>query len=300
MFRPVLQTLLCSAALFVAANASADNPWEQVKRPSSQPSDSIGNYSNGCVAGAAEMPLRGAGFQVMRSDRDRRYGNPELIQFLEDLSTRVANRGLGRLQIGDMSLPRGGPFSHSSHKSHQTGLDVDIWYSQDARALKRPLTPWEREHVSAIPLADDDKNQLIEKNWDAMSDTVPQILRLVSEDPRVERIFVHPSIKRKLCDISGSDNNWLRKVRPWWGHSYHFHVRLACPDGDRNCKPQHPVTQAACGADLNWWFSDEFLALLHGTAPKSKKPKREPPPMPAQCNKVLSAPGARSGTDRQP
>ena len=24
---------------------------------------------------------------------------------------------------------------------------------------------------------------------------------------------------------------WLHKVRPFWGHQYHFHVRLACPAG---------------------------------------------------------------------
>jgi len=29
-----------------------------------------------------------------------------------------------------------------------------------------------------------------------------------------------------LCDQAGRDRGWLAKVRPWWGHYYHFHVRM--------------------------------------------------------------------------
>jgi len=278
-------TILLTGLLASSGNAAA-NPWEKVERPSSQASASIGSYTNGCLSGAEQMPLRGEGFQLVRTGRNRHYANPATIEFLKDFSRSVARRDLGRLQIGDMSMARGGPFS-SGHRSHQMGLDVDIWYSQDWRAAERPLSAWERDHISAVPLADERDHRLIEKNWDSR---VPQILRLAAEDGRVERIFVHPTIKRKLCDIAGSDNEWLRKVRPWWGHNYHFHVRLACPEGDGYCEPQRPVRNGPCGADLDWWFSEEFYALLSGTAPKKKAPEREPEPMPQQCEQVLSAP----------
>lgn len=282
MYRSLATALLTA---ILAANATA-NPWERVQRPSSQVSASIGSYTNGCLSGAAQMPLRGEGFQLVRTGRDRHYAHPATVEFLKDLSRSVARNDLGRLQIGDMSMARGGPFS-SGHRSHQMGLDVDIWYSQDWRAAERPLSAWERDHISAIPLADERDHRLIAKNWD---DRVPRILRLAAEDGRVERIFVHPTIKRKLCDISGPDNEWLRKVRPWWGHNYHFHVRLACSKGDDYCEPQRPVRNEPCGADLDWWFSEEFYALLTDTAPKKEVPKREPEPMPQQCEQVLSAP----------
>lgn len=284
MYRSLTAILLTTAL----ASSVAANPWEKVARPSPQASASIGSYTNGCLSGAEQMPLRGKGFQLVRTGRDRHYGHPATILFLKDLSARVANNGLGRLQIGDMSMARGGPFS-SGHRSHQMGLDIDIWYSQDWRAAERPLSPWERDHISAKPLADAGGHRLIEKNWD---DRVPQILRLASEDARVERIFVHPTIKRKLCDIAGDDNEWLRKVRPWWGHNYHFHVRLDCPSGDEYCKPQRPVRGDPCGEDLDWWFSDQFYALLRGEAPPPKEPKKAPekPPMPQQCERVLAAP----------
>ncbi|WP_288131241.1 penicillin-insensitive murein endopeptidase [Microbulbifer sp.] len=278
-------TLATVTSLLVATSAHAQNAWGQVKTPSHQPPESIGSYSNGCVSGAQQMPLRGEGFQLVRTGRDRHYGSPYLVEFLKDLSNSVEENDLGRLQIGDMSQARGGPLI-GGHKSHQTGLDADIWYAQDHRAAKRPLTAWERDNISAVPLANEREHRLIEKNWDPR---IPNILRLASEDPRVARIFVHPTIKRKMCDISGTDNEWLRKVRPWWGHNYHFHVRLNCPPEDKHCKPQSPVKGDPCEGGLDWWFSDEFYAILNGTAPsKPTKPKKKKE-MPAQCRQVLKA-----------
>lgn len=286
MLKRFIGTYMLAATLPVSAGPASDNPWELVETPSSQTSASIGSYTNGCLSGAKQMPLRGEGFQLVRTGRDRHYAHPDTVSFLREFARRVARNDLGRLQVGDMSMARGGPFS-SGHRSHQMGLDIDIWYSQDWRAAKRPLTEWERDNISAVPLADERNHRLIEENWD---ERVPKILRLASEDPRVARIFVHPTIKRKMCDMAGSDNEWLRKIRPWWGHNYHFHVRLTCPEGDKHCKPQKPVRNDPCGADLDWWFSDEFYALLHGTAPKREVPEREPEPMPQQCQQVLGAP----------
>ncbi|MCQ3828947.1 penicillin-insensitive murein endopeptidase [Microbulbifer elongatus] len=288
--KKALQILSAATLAVLASTTFAKNPWEAVKKPSNQLPESIGSYSNGCLSGAEQMPLRGEGFQLVRTGRDRHYGNPYLVEFLKDFSNAVEENNLGRLQIGDMSMARGGPFS-SGHKSHQQGLDADIWFSQDKRAAERPLTAWERDNISAIPMADERKHVLLEENWDPR---IPGILRLASEDPRVARIFVHPTIKRKMCNIAGSDNEWLRKVRPWWGHNYHFHVRLNCPPGDKHCKPQSKVRGNPCGGGLDWWFSDEFYAILNGTAPTKPKPEKPPkkPDMPAQCAQVLTAPAA--------
>ncbi|WKD50407.1 penicillin-insensitive murein endopeptidase [Microbulbifer spongiae] len=268
------------------------NAWEAVEGPSAQGAASIGTYTNGCLAGGETLPLRGEGYQLVRTGRARHFAHPATIAFLKDLSQSVAQHKLGRIQIGDMSMARGGPFGSSGHSSHQTGLDVDIWYSQDLRAAERPLTRWERDNISAIPLADARRHRLIEEHWD---ERVPQILRLAAQDKRVERIFVHPTIKRHLCEITGPNREWLRKVRPWWGHNYHFHVRLTCPPGDSTCTPQAPVRTEPCGNDLDWWFSDEFYAILNGTKAKPTRPK--PKTMPQQCRQVLLAPSTGATTD---
>ncbi|GAA5524892.1 penicillin-insensitive murein endopeptidase [Microbulbifer aestuariivivens] len=279
-----LAALLAFSLTLPATAQQPPNPWAEIDRPSSQPSASIGSYTNGCLAGAEAMTLRGKGFQLMRTGRNRHFAHPDTIRFLKDFSRRVARNQLGRLQIGDMSMPRGGPFTFG-HRSHQMGLDIDIWYSQDWRAQQRPLTSWERDNISAVPLADEQEHRLLEENWDTR---IPKILRIASEDERVARIFVHPTIKRKMCALAGDDKEWLRKVRPWWGHNYHFHVRLACPGDDANCKPQRPPSGDPCGADLDWWFSDEFYAMLRGEAPTPERPK--PRPLPQQCQQVLTAP----------
>ena len=62
--------------------------------------------------------------------------------------------------------------------------------------------------------------------------------------PQVARIFVHPAIKKALCQMApqvGKDTSWLGKVRPWWNHHYHFHIRLTCPPGSEGCENQKPA-----------------------------------------------------------
>jgi penicillin-insensitive murein endopeptidase len=104
---------------------------------------------------------------------------------------------------------------------------------------------------------------------------------------KVARIFVHPGIKQALCQ-AGADRGWLRKVRPWWGHDSHFHVRLRCPPGEPLCRDQDPAPPGdGCGQELSWWLSDEPWK-------PSPPPKVPPKPMllaelPAECRGVLDA-----------
>jgi penicillin-insensitive murein DD-endopeptidase len=124
------------------------------------------------------------------------------------------------------------------------------------------------------------------------------LIKAAAEDPRVQRIFVNAAIKKALCRYKGHDRRWLHTVRPYWGHDYHFHVRLYCPPGSPSCKPQaeQPVGDG-CGKALNWWFRD---AIIHPRPrPKPKHPpKTKPKPrrgitmkdLPAACRKVLLAP----------
>ena len=109
--------------------------------------------------------------------------------------------------------------------------------------------------------------------------------------PDVERIFVNAIIKQALC-YSETDRSWLDKVRPWWGHDAHFHVRLACPPGDDQCKPQKPFPPGdGCDADLANWVRDIRQAAI------APKPYRRPEPpsadrLPAACDAILYNPTA--------
>ena len=123
-------------------------------------------------------------------------------------------------------------------------------------------------------------------NQDNWGQEQAMLVQLAAVDERVARIFVHPVIKEQLCKREWTDRGWLRKVRPWWGHYYHFHVRLHCPDGDNNCKPQKaPPAGDGCGAELASWKPKPEP----DKAKKKKvaKKKKQPPKPPDQCLALL-------------
>ena len=73
------------------------------------PPRSIGGYADGCLAGATALPIDGPTWQVMRPSRNRNWGRPDLITFLERFADNAKKIGWNGLLIGDMSQPRGGP-----------------------------------------------------------------------------------------------------------------------------------------------------------------------------------------------
>src|SRR5829696_1980103 len=194
--------------------------------PAPLPARAIGGYARGCVAGAVALPIDGPAWQVMRLSRNRNWGHPRLIAFLEHLAKRVPEiNGWPGLLVGDIAQPRGGPML-TGHASHQIGLDADIWLTpMPDRRLSRP----EREEMSATNLVRPDKGDV-----DPLAYTPAHLalLKSVSKEPEVARIFVNPAIKRALCRDAGADRAWLSKIRPMFGHNYHFHIRLWCSNGD--------------------------------------------------------------------
>ena len=91
----------------------------------------------------------GPTWQAMRLSRNRNWGHPEAIDFVEKLSQKAAAQpGWNGLYIGDISQPRGRPML-SGHRSHQIGLDIDIWMRP---ADRLNLTVSERENISSISM----------------------------------------------------------------------------------------------------------------------------------------------------
>src|SRR5260221_1178282 len=194
----------------------------------------IGFYSKGCLAGAVALPINGPTWQVMRLSRNRNWGHPNLIEFLERLSAQAPKTGWHGLLVGDLSQPRGGPML-TGHASHQVGLDADIWLTP---MPARELTRQEREEMSAIMAVAADRKDVDPNVW---TPAHAAIIKAAAEDPQVQRIFVNPAIKKALCRDNGPDRSWMSKVRAYWGHDYHFHVRLHCPADNPECKRQEPV-----------------------------------------------------------
>ncbi len=195
--------------------------------------EAIGFYSNGCLAGAEQLAETGPTWQAMRLSRNRNWGHPVLVDYLQSLSQQVANQTSWEgLYIGDMQQPRGGPML-TGHISHQSGLDADIWMLPPDRL---DLTRDERESLSSISTRGA-RGASVGENWTAEH---MEVLRLAASDPRVARIFVFTGAKVWMCENATGDRDWLRRIRPANGHHYHFHIRLTCPPGSRDCVNQDP------------------------------------------------------------
>ena len=142
----------------------------------------------------------------------------------------------------------------TGHTSHQVGLDADIWLTP---MPDRKLSREEREFMSATMMVRDDRLDVDPNVWTRAH---TELIRIAAEDPAVERIFVNAAIKKALCREAGSDRAWLAKVRPWYGHDYHFHVRIFCPPDSPQCEAQPPPDMSeGCGHALDSWFTEANL-----------------------------------------
>ena len=297
-FRPlVIAALSLALAVPVSAEPLARQLFGAKANPTKDAPTPIGFYSRGCAAGLVALPETGPTWQAMRLSRNRYYGQPEMLAYLEDLSRFAATLpGWKGLYIGDISQPRGGPMT-GGHASHQIGLDADIWMLP---ATRLNLSRAERESVGSISIRTADQTR-INGNW------TPQhmaLLKAAASDPRVDRVFVAAAAKIAMCNAAPrGDRAWLQKIRPIYGHNEHFHVRLKCPPGSPLCQVQKPsVAELSKGGDgcddtLNWWVTTYLEELRHPPPP----PKNAPPPpknaktyvmsdLPAECRTVLAAP----------
>ena len=241
----------------------------------------LGSYARGCLAGAAKLPETGPSWQAMRLERNRNWGHPDLVAFVARLGAAAQEFGWEGIFVGDLSQPRGGPMT-SGHSSHQIGLDADIWLRP---GMARELRFRERSEISSFIVTTPD-HRAVNERW---TPAHMALIRAAAEDGAVARIFVHAAIKDRMCRDAGEDRAWLGKVRPWWGHNAHFHVRLACPAGAASCEDQAPPPPGdGCDETLAWWFSDEALNPKPGPAPKPKPPLTLAD-LPAECAAVLEA-----------
>lgn len=249
--------------------------WAAIEQPSpGAGAEPIGGYDSGCLRAGMRLPPDPA-LVVTHPERRRDYGHPDLLGFIAGLSHALVAQDAGPLRVGDLGQPRGGPLP-SSHASHQIGLDVDLEYGA-AGPARSVLT---RDRLRLDPRA-----------WGPA-----QVVRLraAAYDPGTARIFVHPTIKVRLCKTLVEPLDWLAKLRPWPGHDDHFHVRLHCPAGAPLCREQPAPpwgsgcyeAQEAQRKLLAKPVADEGAASSAGEAPPRARAEREYD-LPAECAGVL-------------
>src|ERR1700716_2414890 len=254
--------------------------------PAAMPTRVVGFYAKGCIAGAEPLPINGETWQVMRLSRNRNWAHPDMVALLERLADKAhKDAGWPGILVGDMSQPRGGPMI-TGHASHQVGLDADIWLTP---MPNRRLSREEREEMSAVMMVRPDR---LDIDPQVFTPGHLAVIRAAAQEPTVQRIFVNAAIKKALCREAKGDRSWLAKVRPMYGHDYHFHIRIKWPPGAGDGEQQKPpVGSEGCSTgDLAYWFSD---SVLHPKPPE-QPPKLKPPitlaQLPAGCQQVLNAP----------
>jgi penicillin-insensitive murein endopeptidase len=321
MTRPMIRTALLAAALLAAfagpapalaqsaaearalAAMTADMsdkelmklPAKKVfggqKRPTtSLKARAIGSYAKGCMAGGKALEVDGPAWQVMRLSRNRNWGHPDLVALVERLAVEAKEKdGWNGLLVGDLAQPRGGPML-SGHASHQVGLDADVWLTP---MPDRRLSTKEREEIQATVVVKDRKRI----NPDVWTEAHARLIRRAASYPEVARIFVHPPIKAELCKWAKGEGAWLAKVRPYFGHNYHFHIRINCPADSPGCKNQpvaSPNDGTGCGDELAYWMGDKPWPKPPKPDEKPQKPGKPAPPLtlsalPAECRAVVTA-----------
>jgi penicillin-insensitive murein DD-endopeptidase len=259
------------------------------KLPLNLSARAIGSYAKGCLSGAKALPVTGPAWQAMRTSRNRNWAHPGLVNLVEKLAGESKKSdGWNGLLVGDMSQPRGGPML-TGHASHQIGLDADVWFTP---MPDRILTEKERETFTPIEMVKD----RLTLNNDTWTESRARLIKRAASYPEVARIFVNPPIKKELCKWAKGDRSWLAKVRPYYNHTYHFHIRMKCPPGFAGCKNQAPAAPkdgTGCGEEMAYWMGEiPWKPKKHD--PNAKPVKPAPAltlaGLPAECRAVVTAP----------
>jgi penicillin-insensitive murein endopeptidase len=280
----------------------AEGTSEAIPAAPQGPERIIGGYTAGCILGASAFPESTAYFELVNTVRNHQYGHSSLLKFVQELGTHSVRMGWGKLRVGDSSCPCGGKMG-VGHSSHRIGLDVDIFFksvpanmalgfqernSWDEKAQQNAdIARWEQPEEGAGQVQSELTGEFKAEYMDLLKKAA-----LMNE---VDRIFISPPIKRKLCDLFYNKDSvpmenwqWLKKVRPWTGHKSHFHARLKCPKTQTECIAQAPIPEDATDKSLVGCEGKEFAAWflpkpkVVGDAVKNKPEKPAAPPTAAE------------------
>ncbi|MBP3194294.1 MAG: penicillin-insensitive murein endopeptidase [Cardiobacteriaceae bacterium] len=251
--------------------------WSEVKIPAKGHPQSIGGYSNGCQIGAIELPKIGIGYYDIRRYRHRFFSQPSTISVIQNIGQELDKKYAEQILLGDLSQPIGGLMSYA-HISHQNGLDADIYFA----TIKRGTAP--NDDYEAPAVVDKATGKMKLELWKPQ---YRDALFTAANNSEVTRIFVNPIIKKHLCDTE-KNTSWLKKIRPWGGHTAHFHLRVRCPINNPLCNNQAAVPNGdGCNQDLVNWIERQRIDTLN---PKPQIENDTPvrPTPPAACLNLLN------------
>lgn len=190
--------------------------------------ESVGTPQHGTLSGGIQLPLNPALYTRRRPARQ--YGSSHAIRTIQAAFAdfREGSGVTREVLIGDVSLPRGGPFA--PHVSHQAGRDVDIRLIL-ADGLERDAIPFEAQMV----------------DWTATWALVDSFMRT----GKVGYIFLDFERQSHLYKAgleAGVDSRVLDAWFQWPdrgdlagiirhedGHRAHIHVRLVCGEDESKC-----------------------------------------------------------------
>jgi len=249
--------------------------------PAPGPVRIVGGPGPGCIAGAQRLPDAAPGLQTVRPGRSSFWGHPDVVAALLLLGQRARAAGLPDLYMNDISNPRGGPMP-GGHASHQVGLDADVYL--DIAIPRVVLTADQRERMEPPGLVRPDQRGVDPRHWRPGHVT---LLRLATELPGVDRVLVNAAIKKQLCtEVPAGQRAWLQRIRPWYAHAAHMHIRFRCPAGQPECADLRPLPPGdGCDASLQWWFD-----RLDQPPPQPTPRPQGEPRVPAACAAIMTMP----------
>lgn len=248
---------IISSSLLIAVPARSQAGSLDAPSIRTRPLGSIGFYSSGCLDSAHTLSGYETGLLKLFVERDRGYGNRDMVRLLTELghayyadwlSHSTPEQTFERIQVGDVSAKGGGPLTR--HASHQNGLDVDVVY---LRRDHRETSPKRGAGASFdeffVKRGRVTPNFDLERNW--------WMFRWLWNSGQVDRIFIAPEIKRLFCknaaSLAARDNyeraEVLRVLRPYAGHEDHYHLRLKCPTGNSKCVAQAALPKGSGCSD---------------------------------------------------
>jgi len=196
--------------------------WVAPLPPTAISGEAVGAPWAGKLANASKLEA-GDGYVVKRPARS--FGTKHLLEHLRGAiaEVRALYPSVPTLAIGDISAEYGGKIS--DHRSHQSGLDVDVGFYFTSGAV--------------TTFADANSAFDLEANWALLA----AFTRIAALDDGVQMIFLDYDIQHRLYDFAkrrGTPDSELEfifqyprgrdelsgLVRHWPGHGNHFHVRF--------------------------------------------------------------------------
>lgn len=223
------------AGLFISVSFAGAADAKPARVPvRGAPAHSLGSPSSGKLVGGKRIE-RSKALRVVGS---LQFALPSLVDMLERSANTVAKRFPGSvLTVGDLSAKEGGEVS--GHRSHESGRDADVgFYLKKGNASFMPgrfAAIAEDGKVVGIPGArfDDERNWALVQAW--LNDSEGRVLQIfVAKHVRArllaqaERSGASAALRTRAAEVLMQPSHALP-------HDNHFHVRVACPTGDKTC-----------------------------------------------------------------